>query len=183
MSKVYSGTNRAKVVAIMNDNASLSREACIELIAQLGDMPYETAKAGYQRAVRLGLAAGEAKPTKAKKDKLVEAAKREGREYAAAKAKLVRAGLTKAVAKADKAIAKVEKSAVEVADIKAKNLAKLREVSSKHKKYNQMARPEGEGVENFDADEARAYVDSVYADLDNFKAPAKLTRDEVKYLV
>lgn len=173
MSKVYSGTNRAKVVAIMNDNANLDREACITLIAKLGEMPYETAKAGYQRAVRLGLASGQAKAS-------VKAPK-------AKKPKDIHAASNKLIAKVVKA---TEKSSVEVADIKAKNLAKLREVS---KKYSQVARPEGAGVPNFDAKKAKKQVrefnegndEALWGDaqLDSFKSPSKLTRDEVKYLV
>jgi hypothetical protein len=69
-----------------------------------------------------------------------------------------------------------------LAEIKAKNLARMKEVSAKTKKYNQVARSEGRGVKDYDADEARAEVASLLAD-DSFKAPKFLSKDEVKALV
>jgi len=74
------------------------------------------------------------------------------------------------------------KSDAEVAKIKAANLARMKEVSAKSKKYNQVARPEGKGVKDFDATEARAEIDNLLAD-DSFKAPKFLSRDQVKALV
>lgn len=74
------------------------------------------------------------------------------------------------------------KSDEELAKIKAGNLARMKEVSAKSKKYNQVARPEGKGVKDFDAAEARAEIDNLLAD-DSFKAPKFLSRDQVKALV
>jgi len=82
------------------------------------------------------------------------------------------------------AFRKASKKKVEpdnLAEIKAKNLARMKEVSAKSK-YNQVARPEGAGVKNFDSKKAREEVDNLLAD-DSFKAPKFLSKDQVKALV
>jgi hypothetical protein len=83
---------------------------------------------------------------------------------------------------AEKAALGKTKTAEEIADIRAKNLARLKAVGRKYAK-GQYAEPKATGVENFDADEARAYVDAVTNDLDSFKAPKFLNMDQVKALV
>lgn len=70
----------------------------------------------------------------------------------------------------------------ELAKIKATNLARLKAVSSR-KVYANVARPEGSGVEGFDADEARAEVAGMIDSLDSFKAPRFLSKADVKALV
>jgi hypothetical protein len=165
MAKQYTGTNRAKVAAIMNDNPALAREACIELIAQLGSMPYETAKAGYQRAVRLGLAPGEAKGAKVAK------APKAAKPTKASLEKSVRAinASTKAKSKL-KATPVVEKQLDEIAQIKAANLARMQAVSAKLKTKRvrdfgeRVAAVEPEGVYDFDPTLAREEVDSILRD-------------------
>ena len=71
----------------------------------------------------------------------------------------------------------------ELAKIKQANLARLKAVSTKTKQYNQVARPEGPGVEGFDADEARAEVAGMIDSLESFKAPRFLSKADVKALV
>jgi len=71
----------------------------------------------------------------------------------------------------------------ELAKIKAANLARLKAVSAKTKQYNQVARPEGPGVESFDSDEARDEVAGLIESLDSFKAPKFLSKDQLKALV
>lgn len=83
---------------------------------------------------------------------------------------------------AEKAKLGKTKTAEEIADIRAKNLARLKSVGAKYAK-GQYAEPKAPGVPNFDADEARAYVDAVTNDLDSFKAPSFLDMDQVKALV
>jgi hypothetical protein len=73
------------------------------------------------------------------------------------------------------------KSDSDIAKIKAANLARMKEVSAKSK-YNQVARPEGKGVKNFDSKKAREEVDNLLTD-DSFKAPKFLSKDQVKALV
>ena len=71
----------------------------------------------------------------------------------------------------------------ELAKIKQANLARLKAVSTKTKQYNQVARPEGPGVADFDADEARAEVAGMIDSLESFKAPRFLSKADVKALV
>jgi len=70
----------------------------------------------------------------------------------------------------------------EVAKIKAANLARLKAVSSR-KVYANVARPEGSGVVDFDADSARAEVSGLIDSLESFKAPKFLSKAQVKALV
>jgi hypothetical protein len=71
----------------------------------------------------------------------------------------------------------------ELAKIKAANLARMKAVSSKTKIYANVARPEGPGVEDFDADEARAEVTNIVNDLDSFKAPRFLSKAQLKAMI
>lgn len=70
----------------------------------------------------------------------------------------------------------------EVAKIKAANLARLKAVSSR-KVYANVARPEGPGVADFDADSARDEVSGLIDSLESFKAPKFLSKAQVKALV
>ena len=75
-----------------------------------------------------------------------------------------------------------DKTVEELQDIRNKNLARLKAVGRKYMK-GQIAEPEAAGVPNFDADEARQYVEDVTNDLDSFKSPRFLNMDQVKVLV
>ena len=182
MAKQYTGTNRAKVAAIMADHPDHSREACIALISQLGSMPYATAKAGYQRAVRLGIAPGQGKAaTAAKAPKAAKVAK----APKAAKSKAVPAKkLLKEVGlKVTKA--KVELNVDEIAKIKEANLARMREVSEKLKPKGKVrdygtrvAAPEGEGVSDFDPTLAREEVNAILRDERLIDVCPKFVREE-----
>jgi len=70
----------------------------------------------------------------------------------------------------------------ELAKIKEANLARMKAVSSR-KVYANVARPEGPGVEDFDADEARAEVSNIVNDLDSFKAPRFLSKAQLKAMI
>ena len=70
----------------------------------------------------------------------------------------------------------------EVAKIKQANLARLKAVSSR-KVYANVARPEGPGVVDFDADSARDEVSGLIDSLESFKAPKFLSKAQVKALV
>jgi hypothetical protein len=73
--------------------------------------------------------------------------------------------------------------ASELAKIKEANLARMKAVSAKSKVYANVARPEGPGVEDFDADEARAEVSNIVNDLDSFKAPRFLSKAQLKAMI
>ena len=77
------------------------------------------------------------------------------------------------------------KSDAELEVIKSKNLAKLKAIGDKMKRVSQEAQGIGQatGVPNFDPEEAKAYVQAVTDDLENFKAPETLTKAEVINLV
>jgi hypothetical protein len=70
----------------------------------------------------------------------------------------------------------------EIAKIKQANLARLKAVSSR-KVYANVARPEGPGVADFDADSARAEVSGLIDSLESFQAPKFLSKAQVKALV
>jgi hypothetical protein len=168
-------TKTALAIATMNENASLPMEQVIPLISAASGVPLNIARNYYLWAVRKGLAAGTAPGRTAPVRK---AAKVKPTKEVPAKKLLKEVGL-KATVKA-----KPEKSPEEVARIKEANLARMREVSAKQKKYNQVARPQGPGVPDFDADAARAEVAEFmeHGD-DSFTMPKFLTKDAVKALV
>ena len=177
MAKQYTGTNRSKVAAIMTDHPDHSRETCIALISQLGSMPYETAKAGYQRAVRLGLApaAGAAAPV-AKAPKATKAAK-------STKASLEKS--VRAINAATKAKVKAELNVDEIAKVKAANLARMQEVSAKLKPKGKVrdfggrvADVEPEGVYDFDPTLAREEVNAILRDERLIEVCPKFIRED-----
>jgi hypothetical protein len=161
MAKVEKHGDKTKIaIEVMEANVGKSYDEVCTLISKAIGVPLARARVYYRHKVINGLAKGyspDVRPWETKAPKTPKAAK----------------------PKAVKA-AKATKSPTEVAAIKEKNLATLKAVS---KKYNQVARKEGAGVPDFDADEARAEVAAMYEELDSFKSPSKLTRDELKALV
>lgn len=168
------------VIRIMKDNAGKPMADVLPLLMAEFGWTEKNARAAYALRVKadpsLGTlemkvrapAAAKAKKTEIdRKPKLIKVPKPRiaGDKEQAEKAKL---GKTK--------------TAEEIADIRAKNLARLKAVGKKYAK-GQYAEPTATGVENFDADEARAYVQAVTDDLDAFKSPTFLSMDDVKVLV
>jgi len=163
-------TKTALAIATMNENASLPMEQVIPLISAASGVPLNIARNYYLWAVRKGLAAGTAPGRTAPVRK---AAKVKPTKEVPAKKLLKEVGLKATV-----------KSPEEVARIKEANLARMREVSAKQKKYNQIARPDGRGVDGFDADVARAEVaEFVEHGDDSFVAPRFLSKDAVKAMI
>jgi hypothetical protein len=115
-------------------------------------------------------------------------AARKTKEVSATKAlkdaglKPTKAAVERTVKRMAKEVVAASKSPEEVAKIKAANLARMKEVSAKQKKYNQIARPDGPGVDGFDADVARAEVQEMLED-DSFAMPKFLSKDQVKAMV
>jgi hypothetical protein len=159
-------------IRTMNENADKPMSVVVPLIAKANGVTEAVARGAYRWCVNKGVAAG-----KIESGRTAPTAKaaRKTKEVSARKA-LKDAGL-KATVKA-----KPEKSPEEVARIKEANLARMREVSAKQKKYNQIARPDGPGVDGFDADVARAEVQEMLED-DSFAMPKFLSKDQVKALV
>ena len=168
-------TKTALAIATMNENASLPMDAVIPLISKASGVPLNIARNYYLWAVRKGLAAG----TVPGRTAPVRKAARKTKEVPAAKL-LKEVGLSPATKK--KLV--TAKSDEEIARIKAANLAKMKAVSAKQKQYNQIARPDGPGVDGFDADVARAEVaEFVEHGDDSFVAPRFLSKDAVKAMI
>lgn len=166
-------SKRATAIELMKANEGKSMADVVALIAEAIGVTEANAKSYYKWIVANGKAPGEVvKTARAPKAATPKAPK------AAGKPKMIKA---KPVKLTDKPKI-TDKTVEEIADIRAKNLARLKAV---HKKYakGQYAEPKATGVENFDADEARAYVADVTNDLDSFKAPEFLSMDDVKALV
>lgn len=179
-------TRSGLVYSVMNANATLPMDEVLALIVEAdanSGLPgkacdLKRAKAYYTHAVKNGIANGVGATATVRTPK-VKVAK------AAAKPKLIKVPKPRVAGdkeQAAKAKLGQTKTAEEIADIRAKNLARLKAVGRKYAK-GQYAEPTAPGVKDFDADEARAYVEAVTNDLDSFKAPSFLDMDQVKALV
>lgn len=167
-------SKRSDAIAVMVANSTKPMSEVVVLIAETINVTVANAKSYYRYIVEHKLAPGKVeKSARVVSDKKLEKrVKLEQREYKAkAKAKI-----TKEVS------AKSLLPDSEVAKIKAANLARMKEVSSKRKVYTNVARPEGDGVDGFDADVARAEVETILAD-ESFTAPRFLNKAELKTLV
>lgn len=167
-------SKRSDAVAIMLAHADKTMSEVVPLIADAINVTEGNAKSYYRYIVEHKLAPGfVVKSTRGvTAAKLVKQVKLEGRQYKAKTKAAAVAAITKApIAYTDNA---------EVAKIKEANLKRMREVTAKRKVYTNVARPEGDGVADFDADVARAEVASIVDDFDNFKAPRFLSKSELK---
>ena len=172
-------TRSGLVYSVMNANATLPMDEVLALIVaadaksgiagKVCDL--KRAKAYYTHAVKNGIANGVGATTVTRA--------RKAAAPKATKTKMIKVPKPKVQGDKPKI---TDKTVEEIADIRAKNLARLKAVGQKYAK-GQYAEPKATGVDNFDPDEARAYVDAVTNDLDSFKAPAFLTMDAVKALV
>ena len=167
-------TKTQVTIRVMNENADKPMSVVVGLIAKANGVSEAVAKGAYRWCVKKGVAAGKIESGRAAP---VRKAARKTKEVPAAKL-LKEVGLSPATKK--KLV--TAKSDEEIAAIKAANLAKLKAVSAKQKKYNQIARPDGAGVDGFDADIARAEVAELLED-DSFAAPKFLSKSQVKALV
>ena len=172
MTKVAKVSKRSQAIAIMNANANSDMSTVVDLIAKAIEVTEANARSYYRFIVENKLATGTV--VKAGRNKAEKPAK------------------TKAP-KTDKVVDKLAKSVDEIASIKAKNLALMKEVAAKkntRKTYSVVAAKEGPGVPDFDPKVAKAqvakYVETGdFDDLtrDPFAAPAKLSKDELNALV
>jgi len=154
-------SKRSTAIAIMTEFAGEPAASVIAKIALANEIDEKAAKAYYSWIVKNGLASGE---TGGK-----------------AKAKSAAPKPAKAKVKTKEVKAESLLPDSEIAKIKAANLARLKAVSTR-KVYTNVARPEGPGVDGFDADTARAEVETLMAD-DSFVAPRFLSKAQVKALV
>lgn len=165
-------------IRTMNENADKPMAEVVLLIAKANNVTEAVARGAYRWCVNKGVAAGKVESNRGVTDaKLIKQVKLEGRQY---KAKLkAKERTVKRMAKEVAAETLLPPS--EVAKIKAANLARMKEVSSKQKKYNQVARPEGRGVDGFDADVARAEVATMLED--EFAVPKFLSKAQLKEMI
>lgn len=184
-------TRSGLVYGVMNANATLPMEEVLQLIVDadaVSGLPgkccdLKRAKAYYVDAVKKGLANGVG-PTKtaraprsaAPKDSSKDSSKAEKAPKAP---KLIKPKLDVSGIADRKPV--TDKTVEEIADIKAKNLARLRAVGRKH--YANQADGREGGFSKKEAKEARDYVSAVTNDLDSFKVPEFLSMSEVKALV
>jgi hypothetical protein len=164
-------------IRVMNENADKPMSVVVPLIAKANGVTESVARGAYRWCVNKGVAAGS-----------IESGRTAPTRKAAVKATVKRMAAevvakTKApkLSKAQRQAALL-KSPEELERIKAANLQRMKEVSAKQKKYNQIARPDGPGVDGFDADVARAEVDAMLED-DSFAMPKFLSKSQVKALV
>jgi hypothetical protein len=157
-------------IRTMNENASLPMAEVVLLIAKANGVTEAVARGAYRWCVNKGVAAGKVESNRGVTDaKLIKQVKLEGRQY---KAKLK--------AKTKEVPAESLLPRAEVAKIKAANLKRMKEVSAKYG-VGRTARPEGRGVDGFDASEARAEVATMLED--DFAVPKFLSKDQVKAMI
>ena len=174
-------TRSGLVYSVMNANADKPMHEVLQLIVDAdaaSGIPgkvcdLKRAKAYYTDAVKKGLAGGKIEKT----ERAPRAAK--AATPKAAKPKLIKVPKPKVQGDKPKI---TDKTVEEIADIRAKNLARLRAVGKKYAK-GQYAEGKSGGFTPDEAKEARDYVDAVTNDLDSFKSPKFLSMDDVRALV
>lgn len=171
-------TRSGLVYSVMNANASLPMDEVLALIvaadAKSGiagkACDLKRAKAYYTHAVKNGIANGVGATSVTRAPKAKAAPK-------SAKPKLIKVPKPKVQGDKPKI---TDKTVEEIADIRAKNLARLKAVGRKYAK-GQYA--EGRSGKEHSDEEARQIVSDLEHELDSFKAPAFLNMDQVKALV
>ena len=165
-------SKRSDAITVMKDNANLAMDDVVKLIADRIGVTEANAKSYYRYIVQHNLAPGEVVKTARRPGKAngMETAK------AARKPKLIKAKPVKLVDKPKV----TDKTVEELADIRAKNLARLKAVG---KKYAKGQYAEGKSGREHTDEEARAEVTNLENELDSFKAPKFLNMSDVKALV
>lgn len=163
-------SKRSDAITVMKDNANLPMADVVALIADRIGVTDANAKSYYRWIVAHNLAPGVVeKSTKAAKPKTAKAAKAP---------KLIKAKPDMSITKDRKPV--TDKTAEEIADIRAKNLARLKAVG---KKYQKGQYAEGKAGREHTDEEARAEVENLENSLDSFKAPKFLNMADVRALV
>jgi len=164
-------TKHAYALKVLGEDNSIAESAFIEAMLSAGNMlkssPFtpEQAKAYFRGCSKeLGLAVAKAVRTKAP---------RQPKNIKVTPQKFPKVLLSDKPKVTDKTVE-------ELADIKAKNLARLKAVG---KKYQKGQYAEGRSGATHTDEEAREIVSNLEAELDSFKAPAFLSKDQVKALV
>jgi len=174
-------TKKSFVFRTMNENADKPMDEVLPLLMAPFGWDESTAKSYYLWAVRKGYAKGQAPAGKTRKPK-------------ASKVKPVKVKAEKPV-KGNRFTGKVKaeikpKDEDELAKIKAANLKRMQEITARNKvirsQYNDnIARGADDPFDpdDFTPEGARAEVDAMINEIDGFKAPRFLSKDQVKALV
>jgi hypothetical protein len=149
------GSKASKIVEIMTQNANTPMEDVLKMIMDTNSTTYANARADYQWMVRRGYAPGEA-PVRGRQAKPVT---------------------VKPVETAEDILRKQE--------IKARNLELLKSVGASMAKRKvrdyggRVARPEGDGVEDYDPALAREEVNAILRDERLIDVCPKFVRDDM----
>ena len=170
-------TRSGLVYSVMNANATLPMDEVLQLIVDADAKSgiagkvcdLKRAKAYYTHAVKNGIANGVGATTVTRA--------RKAAAPKAAKPKLIKVPKPKVQGDKPKI---TDKTVEEIADIRAKNLARLKAVGRKYAK-GQYA--DGASGRIHSDEEARAEVSNLENELDSFKAPKFLNMSDVKALV
>ena len=166
------------VIRIMKENAGKSMAEVLPLLQAEFGWSEKNARAAYALRVK-------ADPSLGVLEKAVtrRPGKANGLEPKSSKPKLIKVPKPRIAGdkeQAEKAKLGKTKTAEEIADIRAKNLARLKAVGRKYAK-GQYA--EGKAGRDHTDEEARDIVSQMESDLDSFQAPKFLNMAEVKALV
>jgi hypothetical protein len=195
MDKMVKMTKTAITISVMNANAEKPMDEVVKLIAKANSVTETVARGAYRWCVNKGVASGVilGKGPKAVTVAKPKAAKPKAEKPKTVKLSTVIAATNKAfTAKANKSMLDalatekaVAKDPVEVERIKAANLARMKEVTAKRKTYTNVARPEGPGVEDFDAALAKKMVAEYNAGNDEAlnETPRFLTKSELAVIL
>ena len=162
-------SKRSDAIEIMKANAKLPMAECVKLIADRIGVTDANAKSYYRYIVQHNLGPGTV-------EKSTRAPKAKSATPKSSKPKLIKA---KPIKLTDKPKI-VDKTVEELADIRAKNLQRLKTV---HKKYAKGQYAEGASGRDHTDEEARAEVTNLENELDSFKAPKFLNMSDVRALV
>ena len=184
-------TKTAITISVMNANADKPMEDVVKLIAKANAVSEAVARGAYRWCVNKGVASGVlqgkapkavtvAKPKAVKTVKLSKIVAATNKAFTAKTNKKMLDALA-----AEKAAGAPAKDPASLARIKAANLARLKEVSAKRKTYTNVARPEGEGIADFDSVEAKHMVNSYMTGNDSAidDAPRFLTKSELAVIL
>jgi hypothetical protein len=193
-------TKKGFVFRTMNENADKPMVEVLPLLMTPFGWDEATAKSYYLWAVRKGFAKGQApagktrkpkaskvKPEKVAKVKPEKPAKKE--KPVKVEVKPAKGNRFTGKVKAEKVTAE-PKSDADIEKIKAANLKRMQEITARNKvirsQYNgNIARGADDPFDplDFTPEGARAEVDTIINEMDGFKAPRFLSKDQVKALV
>ena len=165
------GEKAQAVISIMESNRDKSYEMVSALIEQNLGITNKAARAYYQYMVHNGKVTG------------IQVTWGRGQRLGAVAKPVAEKSVKVKAAKAIKAVKQptevIEKTADEIAAVKAKNLEVMRKVTKKINKYDttRMAAPEGEGVKDFDPQLAKEEVEAIINDMGFNKYIPKFMRE------